>query len=117
MPIFSPLYLPQSYQVQHRHLIPVPVYWTFANAWLYKHQLVTCQRNKRSTSVTHATFNCEFIHVSMPGNCVAIGHAVMYYDQSAWAFTVPVYWTSGNAWLYKRQLGTIYVNEIREAHQ
>ena len=44
-------------KVQYRHSIPAPVDRTSASALFYKHLLITCQKNKPSSSMTHVA--CE----------------------------------------------------------
>ena len=43
--------------IEYSHLIPAPVDRTSASTRLYKHHLVSCQRNKSNTSMTYVT--CE----------------------------------------------------------
>ena len=42
---------PMNYR--YRHLIPAPVYRTFASIWLYKHLWIVFQKYNPSTSMTH----------------------------------------------------------------
>ena len=63
----------------------VPRFNPWKNAWLYKHQWITCQKNKQSTPMSSLrikpTFSCEVIHASM-----VIGRAVVSHAWAAHAF-------------------------------
>ena len=71
--------------MQYRNLIPAPVNRASAGGWLYKHQWISCQKNKPSTSMTHATYKSKlrsvmgsFMHPWLE-KWVAIGFVVVYY--------------------------------------
>ena len=81
--------------LQYRYLIPTPADRTSVSASLLKHQLVTYQKNKPSTSMTHAAcesklISYEAIPTSMPGNWVAIWRPVVYYVRAAHAFSARI---------------------------
>ena len=70
---------------------------TSGSAWLYKHQWITCQKNKPNKSITYVTCDsklrsvlrsgtCGRIH-AQTGNWVAIGRAVVHYACSAHSFS------------------------------
>ena len=75
--------------LQYRHLIPAPVNRTTPSASLYKHSLITCQKDNPSTPMTHVACESKLRSVARssmhpdPRNCVATGLAVVYHTFSA----------------------------------
>ena len=82
-----------SVLVQYRHLIPAPVDRTPASAWLYKHQWLTCQKNKPNLSMTHEACESKLrsvVRSSMHPYRVEIGRAVVYYAWAAREFSAGI---------------------------
>ena len=91
--------------IQYRHLFPTPFDWTFASPKLYKDQRIRCQKRAKPISdprslCIKATFNCEVLHASMPRKPVAIGRAVVYHAQAAYACNARIKYRHCRYYLY-----------------
>ena len=80
---------------QYRHLIPAPVTWKSASAWLYKHPWIK-SKNKSRRSMTHIACESKLhsvVRSSMhpcSGNWVAIGHMIVYFARAGHTFSVGI---------------------------
>ena len=83
-------------KIQYRHLIPAPVDRTSSSAWLYKHSLVTCWKNKPRTAMNLVACESKLHSVvrssvhPCPGNWVAIRRTVLYFARAAHAFSTQI---------------------------